>query len=193
MTEPALLAALPEVFRTAQPASAPLSALVAAGEEMHRPVERVLDGLDAVVDPFRSPEGVLGYLAGWVDLHWLTVPDAQVVARCGLPGGSGPLRDLLAASADLSARRGTAAALVRFLEIATHTRGYAVASEAGQFHIRVSAPAGADLALVQRIVTALKPAHVTADVVEARGNDDPTPTQVFPQIGSLGQPGTEPS
>ena len=79
-----------------------------------------------------------------------------------------PLRDLLLASAELASRRGTVGGIVRFLEIATRHTGFVV-QDAGEFHLRVQLPAGADhlLEVARQIVSATKPAHVTAEVVVA--------------------------
>jgi phage tail-like protein len=165
-----LVATLPEVFRVAIDSSPPLAALVAAADGMQSPVTAILDTLDRIVDPARTPEQLIAYLSSWVDLDWLTVPDAQIVSRPALAGGSAPLRDLILESADLAARRGTPAGLVRFLELATGVRGYRVEDVPGQFHVLVHLPAAAvpQEATVERIVQALKPAHVTAEVVPAQ-------------------------
>ncbi len=167
MARTSLLDCLPQVFQTGATEGGPLRALIAAADDMLDPVAAVLDGLDAVIDPFRSPEPLAAMLAWWVDLGWLTLPDADEVVRSALPGASGPLRDLVAASADLSARRGTAAGMIRFLEIATRTSGFRVEVVPGQFHVRVHVPEAAvsQLDAVSRIVERMKPAHVTAELV----------------------------
>lgn len=177
-----LVATLPEVFRVAVDASPPLAALVAAADGMQAPVTAILDTLDRIVDPARTPEQLIAYLSSWVDLDWLTVPDAQIVSRPALAGGSAPLRDLILESADLAARRGTPAGLVRFLELATGVRGYRVEDVPGQFHVLVHLPAAAvsQEATVTRIVRALKPAHVTAEVVPP-ALAPPTPADAPPQ------------
>ncbi|MBO1031406.1 hypothetical protein IPV09_08660 [Tessaracoccus sp. SD287] len=169
MARTSLRNCLPEVFASACLPGSPLAALVDAADGMQRPVFDVLDDLDAHVDPFRAPPAMVAYLAAWVDLGWLTLPAAGAGSRSSLPLGSAPLRDLISASADLAATRGTAAGLVRFLELATRQTGYTV-QDAGLFHVRVLVPAGAadQRETVARIVAAIKPAHVTAEVVVAQ-------------------------
>jgi phage tail-like protein len=170
-----LLRVLPEVFRDAADQSPPLVALAAVATDLHAPVVRILDALDHVPDPFRTPERMVGYLASWVDLDWLTLPGPDGVPSPALPRGSAPLRDLITASADLSARRGTAGAMTDFLTIATGVSGYVVLDGPGAFHVRVLAPPEVEehLEVVRRIVTTLKPAHVTAEVaIAARREED---------------------
>ena len=166
MASASLRHCLPEVFASSCVEGSPMAALVAAADRMHQPVAEVLDHLDAYVDPFRTRPELVAYLASWVDLDWLTLPDAEGTARSSLPLGHAPLRDLICARAELSATRGTAAGLVRFLELATRVRGFAV-EDAGGFHLRVRVPAeAADQAdIVARIVRAMKPAHVTAEIL----------------------------
>jgi phage tail-like protein len=165
----ALLGVLPEVFRDAADQSLPLVALAAVATDLHAPVLQILDGLDEVPDPFRTPERMVGYLASWVDLDWLTLPGPDGVSSPALPRGSAPLRDLITASADLSARRGTAGALTDFLRIAMGVSGFVVTEVPGAFHVRVQAPHDVEeyLDVVRRIVATIKPAHVTAEVVLA--------------------------
>jgi len=166
MAEDLLLRSLPEVFQVAARTSPPLAALGAVATDLHAPVRALLAGLDRTVDPVRCPPGMVGYLAAWVDLDWLTLPDRHSTTRAALAGGSAPLRDLIAAAADLSARRGTAAGLIRFLHLATGVDGFTVEDRAAAFHVVVHVPAAAaaQVGAVRRIVDALKPAHVTAEV-----------------------------
>jgi phage tail-like protein len=165
----ALLRILPEVFRDAADASPPLVALSAVADDLHAPVLQVLSAFDELVDPYRTPERMVGYLASWVDLDWLTVPHPDGGSRPALRNGSAPLRDLITASADLSARRGTARAMADFLTIATGSSGFVIDEVPGAFHVRVLAPhtVADQRGVVERIVATLKPAHVTAEVVLA--------------------------
>ncbi|CAL8970092.1 hypothetical protein PROP_03322 [Propionicimonas sp. T2.31MG-18] len=167
MARTSLRDTLPQVI-VAGAGAGPLPALLAAGDGMHQPVGAVLDHLEGWFDPMRAPDAMVCYLASWVDLDWLTLPESPTRARSTLPGGAAPLRDLLCASADLAARRGTVGGIVRFLEVATRRTGFAV-EDAGGFHLRVRLPEGGeDLAdTVARIVAATKPAHVTAEVLAA--------------------------
>lgn len=199
MAEHALLGVLPEVFQVAATQSPPLEALAAVATDLHEPVVEVLDRIDEVVDPFRTPEPMVGYLASWVDLGWLTVPGRDASSRPALAGGSAPLRDLITASADLSARRGTPGGLTEFLRLATGVDGFVVEDVPGAFHVTVRAPAAAadQLDTVRRIVDTLKPAHVTAEVVPADGVETPasgdtTQTPVTPETsGAPEMPETE--
>lgn len=164
MARTSLLSALPQIFADAHVAGSPLAALVAAADGMQHPVADTLDHLETAVDPFRASDAMVCYLASWVDLDWLTIPEGPNLARSTLPGGVAPLRDLIAAAADLSARRGTAGGMVRFLELATRVTGYEVA-DAGDFRLRVTIPAEAEPQrdAIARIVAVIKPAHVTAE------------------------------
>ncbi len=180
--------ALPQVFAAGADAG-PLAALTVAADGMHQPVSDVLDHLDAWFDPVRAPDQMVCYLSSWVDLDWLTLPVSGTRSRSTLPEGAVGLRDLLSASADLAAQRGTAAGMVRFLELATRRTGYTV-EDSGAFHVCVRLPAGAEeLAdTVVRIVAAIKPAHVTAEVVPgllgtdlpAAGSTSPSPSPTSP-------------
>lgn len=176
MARTSLLAALPQVFADAHIDGAPLAAVVAAGDGMQHPVADTLDHLETAVDPFRATEALVCYLASWVDLDWLTIPEGNRRSRSTLPGGVDPLRDLIGAAADLSARRGTAPGMVRFLELATRVTGFAV-TDAGNFRLLVRVPAAAEPQrdAVARIVAVLKPAHVTAELSPPPAGVDPIP------------------
>ena len=76
MTDSLLLSLLPDVIAASASTSAPLRALAAAADELHDPVHRMLDRIDSVVDPYRTPNQLVPYLAGWVDLDWLSVQDS---------------------------------------------------------------------------------------------------------------------
>ena len=167
MASTSIAACLPQVFQSGATEGSPLAALIAAGDAMLDPVAAVLDGLDAVVDPFRTPERMVSLLAWWVDLGWLTLPDAEQGVRSSLVGVTPPLRDLVAASAELSARRGTGAGMVRFLELATRVNGFRIDDVPGEFHLVVHVPdaAASQLGTVARIVAHTKPAHMTAELV----------------------------
>lgn len=192
MARTSLRAVLPQVFAAGAEAG-PLAALVAAADGMHQPVSDILDQLESRFDPMRAPDPMVCYLASWVDLDWLTLPETPTRARSTLPGGAAPLRDLLVESADLAARRGTADGITRFLELATGRDGFRV-EDAGDFHVRVHLPAraGALTDTVERIVAAIKPAHITSEVVPAGNQPDaepPTgPDPVPPTSAGEGQP-----
>ncbi|MDH6236126.1 phage tail protein [Cryobacterium sp. CG_9.6] len=161
--ESLLLSILPEVFQVSAHRSAPLRALLAVTADMHAPVLAVLDTIDTVVHPYRAPDSLVGYLASWVDLDWLTGQR---------PGGGSVIdpareRDLIANAASLSASRGTPAGLARFLHLATGCSGFAVTDLPGAFHVVITVPVSAadQRVLVERIVRAMKPVHITHEVV----------------------------
>lgn len=165
--ESKLLKVLPEVFQVAADTSSPMQALLAVAEDMHQPVRQVLDRIHTVPDPGRAPASLIPFLSRWVDLDWLTLPGPDGSGSSGVPIAR--QRDLIAAAAQLSARRGTVDGLTRFLHLATGVPGFDVESVPGAFHIKVLVPAAAagQLELVRRIVKGVKPAHVT-DELEVR-------------------------
>jgi phage tail-like protein len=171
-----ILDRLPDVFKEGATPGNVLFALVGVMEELHARDEDVLAGFGAYLDPRRTTDPFVPYLAGWVDLAWLLVdPPDDPYAQPGtpFPGGLGALRELVCAAAHAAKWRGTAAGLVRMLETATGEQGYqvieSVTDAAGRplpFHIRVVVPTAAArlLTMVERIVEHEKPAHVIADV-----------------------------
>lgn len=182
---------LPQVIAAGAEAG-PLASLLAAADGMQQPVGDVLDHLEVWFHTLSAPDAMVCYLASWVDLDWLTIAETPTRARSTLPGGTAPLRDLLAESADLAARRGTIGGIVRFLEVATGRAGFTV-QDAGGFHLRITVPADATglVETVSRIVAATKPAHVTAEVLIAAAPagkpaippTHPTATAPPPQVG----------
>ncbi len=190
MTEDPLLRVLPEVFQVCAPSSAPLRALTAVAGEMHRPVLQVLEGIDRVIDPFRAPVELIPFLSRWVDLDWLTLPDRESVSGPALGVPTSRQRDLIANAADLSARRGTAGGLQRFLQLATGVQGFEIEDEPGAFHVRVRVPASAadQLEIVRRIVRGIKPAHVTDEILllgtPGPEADTPARASVPPRFGT---------
>ncbi|WP_416417475.1 hypothetical protein [Paenarthrobacter aromaticivorans] len=178
--ESKLLRVLPEVFQVAADTSSPLQALLAVAEDMHGPVRQVLDRIHTVPDPGRAPSSLIPFLSRWVDLDWLTLPGPEGGAGSGSIPGTGAIpisrqRDLIAAAAQLSARRGTVDGLTRFLHLATGVPGFEVESVPGAFHIKVLVPAeaGGQLELIRRIVKGMKPAHVTDEVTVQAMNGEP--------------------
>lgn len=167
MAEHGVVELLPEVIRSTALPGSPLAALGAAADDMHRPVVDVLDHLDDVVDPFRAPARFVRYLAGWVDLGWVGTAEGEAGARAAAGMTVTRLRDVIAASADLAARRGTPGGLARFLHLATGVDGFRIEAVPGEFHVRVvvPTPASDQADLVRHLVQALRPAHVTSEVV----------------------------
>lgn len=168
---------LPWVFRrTLQPGS-PLAALLAIMEALHEPSERVLERIDVALDPRRTGDAFVPYLARWVDLERLLEDESgriEVVAgRPLLPTGLGYLRELVAAAAHLSQWRGTARGLLLFLETATGTKGFELDEQVPgpdgrprPFHLRVRAPQSTARyrTLIERIIRMEKPAYVTYEL-----------------------------
>jgi hypothetical protein len=168
---------LPWVFRrTVQPGSA-LASLLDLMEALHEPSERVLERIDVALDPRRTGDAFVPWLARWVDLERLLEDESgrieTVAGRPPLPTGLGWLRELVASAAELSQWRGTARGLLLFLETATGTRGFEIDEQVPgpnghprPFHLRVRVPAGAARyrSLIDRIVRMEKPAYVTYEL-----------------------------
>lgn len=172
---------LPEVYRRSLVPGTPLATLLEVMAELHAPVERILSGLPEYFDPQHTPDRFVPFLARWVDLaRWLDEDSGA------FDTGTGRLRQVIAASAQLSRMRGTSAGLAAALECAIGVSGVRIDEEAQDasgrtrpFHVVVTLPqaAAAYEDLVRRIVRQEKPAHVTADVVFAAvGATAPPPT-----------------
>lgn len=170
---------LPDVMRRALAPGTPMDALLAVMEDLHAPSEAILADLPAVVDPLRTPDRFVSMLARWVDLQRLNEAEGGGVEDARM-------RLLIAISARIGRRRGTARGLLEVLELATGHTGFAIddsvpsVTRSGRadgppipFHIRVVAPASAArlLSLVRAIVEEEKPAHLTAEVVLAEASD----------------------
>jgi phage tail-like protein len=149
-------------------------------ETLHEPVETVLHDLDRYLDPRLARPDFVPYLAGWVDLDWLLVaaPSEPLATTPSLASGLGTLRELVAAAAELARWRGTARGLLRFLDTATGTPGFAIEENVSgdqrqprPFHLRVVAPAEAAVyrPLIERVIVAEKPAYATYELVFATG------------------------
>lgn len=177
MKREAIVERLPDVFKQAAASENernPLAALLGLMEELHARDERILTGFGRYLDPRRTPDEFVPYLAAWVDYAWLLLdppdnPYADVIRP--FPGGLGRLRELIAWAASESKWRGTRDGLVRLLERATGIEGYrveeTVLDEDRQplpFRVRVIVPREAEpyFELVERIVEHEKPAHVVA-------------------------------
>ena len=161
---------LPEVFlRVIEPQS-PLLAALETMEALHEPAEATLGRLDEFFNPRRTPDRFVDYLARWVDL------DLPITT------GPGRRRELIAEAVALSHLRGTRAALLRFLTVATGIAGFEIDEAPAQgtgssrpFHIIVRAPPEslAHEIMIRRIIELEKPAHVTYKLVakEAAGKE----------------------
>jgi phage tail-like protein len=179
MKQTAIERLLPHVLREGSRGEAnPLRAVLEVMEALHEPSEAALARLDATLDPRRTADEFVPYLACWVDLEPLfdrgLADRAAPASREPLLTERGRLRELIAAAAYLSQWRGTSKGLLLFLEIATGLRGFGieerVAGSDGRprsYHIRVRAPRSAEQerGLIERIVDLEKPAHVTYELV----------------------------
>jgi phage tail-like protein len=179
---------LPGVFQTAlHPAAAGivepdrrLAALLGVMETLQAPVEDVLDGLHHHVDPRQAPPRFVPYLAGWIDLDWLLLatPGQPSATATPLASGMGNLRELVAAAVEIARWRGTARGLLRFLDTATGIPGFDVEENVTgdpptplPFHLRVLAPQAAEVyrPLIERVISAEKPAYATYELVFVTG------------------------
>lgn len=153
-----------------------LAALLGAMETLQAPVEDVLDGLSHHVDPRQAPPRFVPYLAGWVDLDWLLLatPGQSSATSTPLASGMGNLRELVAAAVEIARWRGTARGLLRFLDTATGIAGFDVQENVTgdpptprPFHLRILAPKAAEAyrPLIERVLTAEKPAYATYELV----------------------------
>jgi len=151
----------------------PLYALLEVMSGLHEPDERVLASLWAYFNPTVAEPEFVRFLAIWVDLGWLLQSPTTGEWLSQLPIDLGRLRALVAGAPLLSQRRGTAEALLFFLQTATGVSGFRI-EERPQgsndlpipFHIRIVAPkeASAYRDVVERIVQYEKPVYVTAEV-----------------------------
>lgn len=177
MKRDAIVERLPDIFKQAATGEGnPLAAMLGVMEELHDRDEDILAGFGRYVDPRRTPDEFVPYIAAWVDYAWLVLDppdDPYTDVEQPFPGGVGRLRELVASAAAESKWRGTSAGLVRMLERATGVQGYrveeTVTDESKQplpFRVCVVVPKGAEQYqdLVRRIVEHEKPAHVIATV-----------------------------
>ena len=177
---------LPSVFQRTVRDGTPIAAVLEVMQSLQEPCERVLGDLDRHFDPRRAPVQFLPFLARWVDLARLFDPLYRESARpdgaaAPISTGSERLRELIAAAARLSQRRGTRAGLLQFLQIATGVAGFVVHEQVESrdgrpipFHFRIEAPEAAreHEALIRRIAEQEKPAHMTYELRFAEGEKE---------------------
>lgn len=166
---------LPEVLRKTVIKGSPIFALLEAMETLHAPAEYLLDQIDGIFNPHRTPDAFVTFLAKWVDMERLFDRPKIKTRAAALPeipinSGMGCLRELIANAAYFSQWRGTTKGLLLFLETATGLKGFVinekVLDDEGQprpFHIHIKAPgAGRPYrSLIERIIEMEKPAYVT--------------------------------
>ena len=150
--------------------------LLAAMDQVLAPVLGSLDSLDAYLDPSLAPEDFLHWLAGWLGF---ALDELWPLER---------RRASLVEATTLYRVRGTAGGLAGYVELLTGgsveitesgAAGYSTVTDAPlpgspafELVVRLRPPAGApdlDLALLDALVKAAKPAHVVhrLEVVEA--------------------------
>ena len=177
MKETEIVQLLPGIFqRTLRPGN-PLRAVLASMEGLHAPAEEILRDIDAIVDPYRTPDEFVAFLARWVDLERIfAVRGIEAPGETEIPLGTGlgRLRELIHSAAQLSRWRGTRGGLRQFLETATGATGFEILESvlgADQkerpFHIQVRAPQSVEShrRLIERIIEVERPAYVTWELV----------------------------
>jgi phage tail-like protein len=166
---------LPEVFRRTLQPGTPLSALLEVMELFHEPATEVIDRWDELLDPRRTDDDWVPFLARWLDLErFFESPQRGAespLQQVPLSTGLGRLRELTAVAAQISQWRGTARGLRLILETVTGLPGEFTIDERvpgidGRplpFHINVQAPASVlpFKPLLERIIEQEKPAYVT--------------------------------
>jgi phage tail-like protein len=154
---------LPAAYQRASVDGSVLRALIDVMETLHIPDEQILAESDELFAPYRTPDRFAAYLLRWVAMdHVLAGPSRDAAA---LPVGR--LRDLVAEGAALARWRGTPYGMRRALSIATGVRGFVIdepADRAFHFVVRTPQAAADQLALIQRVVEAEKPAATTFEV-----------------------------
>ena len=169
-------ALLPAVFQDAVVEGTPLDAVLETAARLPEPDEALLASIDRLFDPRRTNDDMVAFLAAWVDLDRFLIRRTSDNTGGELPSGSGPLRELCAAAAELSRNRGTRQGLIRFLEVATGQRGFRIEENRERngvdrpFHLVITAPAEAEphAQLIHAVVAYEKPAYVTYDPNELR-------------------------
>ncbi|HET8684561.1 MAG TPA: phage tail protein [Micromonosporaceae bacterium] len=155
---------LPLAYQRADVEGSALAALLDVMETLHARDEQILDHIDDLYTPYRSPDGLVPFLAHWVAMDHVLAPPQSAAPPMPL----GRLRDLVGEGAALAQWRGTPYGMSRLLRVATGVTGIAVDEPPDRpFHLRVRVPATASdqLGLVSRLVRAEKPAATTYEVV----------------------------
>jgi len=163
-----ILQFLPENFRLAAVHPGGVTrAMLEVMEELHRPDEAIVEPIDGFLPPIRVDQDHAGFVllqASWLGLerYFNWSGGRPGVGTPNYPGGIANLRLLVAEAAELLRERGMEATLLRFLELATGTKGFRIEGD-GRFHFTLTAPGSvrplADL--IERIVEGERPAHTT--------------------------------
>lgn len=148
-----------------------LWAILGVMDEMHTPVDRILDSIDRYFDPFRSPDPFVLLQASWLglDRYFDWTGGSVGMGQARYPAGTSQLRLLIAEFPSLVRSRGTRQSLTRFLEVATGVPGFEVVDGAragSPFHLIVKIPEAASglMDLVEKIVAGERPAHATYEL-----------------------------
>jgi phage tail-like protein len=163
---------LPSSYQRAAEKPGLLAALLDTMEAMHAPDEETLAAVDDLFTPYRSPDRMVAFLLGWMAFdHVLQRGRDGELSRSQVPLGR--LRDLVAASADLARRRGTAAGLQGVITTVTGVSVRIEEPVERGFHVLVHVPAEAAdrVPLIARLVEAEKPAATTYEVVLGQTTD----------------------
>jgi phage tail-like protein len=172
---------MPTMYQLSARPGSPIHAVLGVMEALHAPDEAILEGIDGVVDPYRTPDVFVPWLTRWMGLEWLVAdPDADAQQRgsASFEPGVGRLRDVVAVGHALAQWRGTEVALHLLLRAATGLDGFTVTEPSDRpFHLVVTAPdeGRAHETVMRRAIEAMKPAACTAELVFAPGSDAPTP------------------
>lgn len=169
---------LPENFRLAAANPQGVTrAMLEVMAQLHRPDEDIIEGIDSFFSPLRVDDGHAGFVmlqASWLGLErYFNWSGGRAGAGTpNFPGGTANLRLLVAEAADLLRKRGMGSTLIRFLELATGTRGYRIADGLPDgtpraFHFTLFAPDTvlSQAKLVEKIVAGERPAHATYSIV----------------------------
>ena len=154
----------PEIIGRTYGANTPLAAMLETMITLLDPADRRLKHLDAYFDPYRAPDGMVPYLAAWVDLGWLPVRTEAT----GEGLSTERLRAVVAEAPHLAAMRGTRAGLQRFLALALNAPDIRVTDTdpAYPFHVVIELPRAveAERRLAELIVRYEKPVHLTHEL-----------------------------
>lgn len=154
MTADEIARLLPGVYQRVRRTDRVLQGVLDAMEGMLDPVEQAIVGLPDKLDPHRTSDDFVRFIAGWLDID------------PALAAGPARLRDLVVHAAELRRLRGTAEGLTLFVTLATGHRPVRRELGAGPFTMTVWFPAAASSMgpLIHRIMQHEKPAHMSVSV-----------------------------
>ncbi|MCU1690318.1 MAG: repeat domain protein [Pseudonocardiales bacterium] len=174
MQQDEIVSLLPRVVQRSILPGEPLDALLAAMAGLQAPTEQLARDVQQLARPWQAPEAMLPYLARWLDVDGVLALGGD--GAYTLTGGTGQLRELIEAAAEIAQWRGTARGLALFLRSATGVDGFAieetVLDEHGRprpFVIRVVVPGAAadQRGVIERVIRLGKPAYVQCLIDDA--------------------------